>query len=301
MHEVYLYGSTIVSDSFILKGEFPKRNQYAEFTEHHCNIGGATGVCLALLSEYGIRCKADGYHLGTYTAPIIKHYFDTRRCVDMSAMTIRDDFEGFHTYVLIDRINNTRNSVGSFNTLISEIDHPYNMPNEQDIKIAQCVAIDPFIPDGAQRAAEYCVKYRVPYVTIDCNPDSYLSQHCNIAVISEEFLLGEFAKSDFEDLLQEYMKNGDGLYIFTFGANTLLYGRKGIIRKFQPFHVKTLSTWGAGDVFKCGCVYGMVNGMTDEKIVEFACALAGCACCVYPLMENLPSLNMVEQLINERN
>lgn len=297
MHKVYLYGSTIVSDSFILKGEFPKGNQYAEFTEHHCTIGGATGICLAILSEYGISCKADGYHLGTYTAPIIKDYFSDRR-VDLSAMTVRKDFEGFHTYVLIDRVNNTRNSIGSYSTLINQLQQPYNMPDEQDIKVAKCVAIDPFIPNGAQLAAELCVKHQVPYVTIDCKHDSYLAQHCNIAVISEEFLLGEYAELDAESVLQEYMKNGDGLYIFTFGANTVMYGKKGIIKRFQPFHVKVISTWGAGDSFKCGCIYGMLKKMTDENIVEFACALAGCACGVYPLSKNLPSLKMVKRLIN---
>lgn len=49
MHEIYLYGSTLVTDSFILEGEFPKGNQYAEFIEHHTNIGGETGMCLAKL------------------------------------------------------------------------------------------------------------------------------------------------------------------------------------------------------------------------------------------------------------
>lgn len=112
MHEIYLYGSTLITDSFILAGEFPEGNQYAEYTEHHCNIGGETGVCLAILSEYGIACKADGYHLGTYTAPILAEYFKNRS-VDMSSMKVRVDFEGFHDYVLIDRINNTRNCVPS--------------------------------------------------------------------------------------------------------------------------------------------------------------------------------------------
>jgi len=298
MHEVYLYGSTIVTDSFLLKEEFPKENQYAEFTEHHCTIGGATGVCLAILSEYGIACKADGYHLGTYTVPILKAYFSKRR-VDLSAMTVRGDFDGFHTYVLIDQINNTRNSIGSYSTLINQLVQPYNMPAEEDIKNAKCVAIDPFISDGAQLAAEYCVKHQVPYVTIDCKYDCYLAQHCKIAVISEEFLIREYAGLNAEDLLREYMRNGDGLYILTFGANTVLYGRKGDIKKFQPFRVKVISTWGAGDSFKCGCIYGMLKKMDDESIVKFACALAGCACCVYPLAENIPSLQMVERLIAE--
>ena len=299
MHDVYLYGSTIVADSFILKGEFPKGNKYAEFIEHHCNVAGATGVCLSILSEYGIRCKTDGYHLGTYTAKMLNDYFKNRS-IDISSMTVRNDFEGAHTYVWIDQVNNTRNSMGLFGTLQENEERLYNFPKEEDIQFAKCVAIDPFIIDGADLAAKYCTTHKIPYVTIDCNHNSFLAKNCEIAVISEEFLLSEYEGIDKESILEKYMSTGKGLYIFTFGAKTILYGRNGVIGRYKPFDVDVVSTWGAGDTFKCGCIYGLLNRMKDEQIVEFACALAGCACCVYPLIENIPSLDMVWQLIDER-
>lgn len=299
MHDIYLYGSTLISDSFILEGEFPKKNQYVEFTEHHCNIGGETGMCLAILSEYGIKVKADGYHLGTYTAPRLFDYFKDRS-VDLSAMTVRDDFEGFHDYVLIDRINNTRNCIGPFGTLINVLDHPYNMPIESDIAGVKCAAIDPFLPDAAEAAAKYAVKHKVPYITIDCRYDSYLAKNCAVAAISEEFLSNEYPGIDPEKLLDEYMKNGNGLYIFTFGSHEVIYGRKGKISRYEPFRVEALSTLGAGDTFKCGCIYAYYCGMSDEDIVAFACAIAGSACSVYPLAENLPSLKQVQALLDTR-
>jgi hypothetical protein len=299
MHDIYLYGSTLVTDSFILEGEFPQKNQYAEFTEHHCTIGGETGICLAILSEYGIRVKADGYHLGTYTAPKLFEYFKGRS-VDLSAMTVRDDFEGFHDYVLIDRINNTRNCFGPFGTLPRIMDHPYNMPIESDIADVKCAAIDPFLPDAAEATAKYAVKYKVPYITIDCRYDSYLAENCAVAAISEEFLSSEFPGENPEQLMKEYMKRGDGLYIFTFGSHEVIYGRKGKISRYEPFHVKALSTLGAGDTFKCGCIYAYYSGMSDEEIVAFACAIAGVACSVYPLADNLPTLKQVQELLDTR-
>lgn len=300
MHDIYLYGSTLVTDSFILEGEFPKGNQYAEFIEHHTNIGGETGMCLAMLSNFGISCKADGYHLGTYTAPILLDYFQDK-AVDMSAMEVRDDFEGFHDYVLIDRINNTRNCVGPFNTLVERMGHPYNMPIESDIVGVKCAAIDPFLPDAANLTGEYCVKHQIPFVTIDSKYDSYLAKNCVVAVISEEFLGTDYPGQDPKELMQKYMEQGEGLYIMTFGSHEILYGRKGVVKTFQPFQIDAKSTLGAGDTFKCGCVYGLYHEYDDDKLVEFACALAGCACSVYPLAENLPSLEQVQKLIDSRN
>ena len=46
MHDIYMYGSVLVSDSFILQKEFPAKNEYAEFTEHHTHIGGKTGASI---------------------------------------------------------------------------------------------------------------------------------------------------------------------------------------------------------------------------------------------------------------
>lgn len=178
------------------------------------------------------------------------------------------------------------------------MEHPYNTPKEEDIAGVKCAAIDPFLPDAATLTAEYCVKHQVPYVTIDCAYDSYLAKHCAVAVISEEFILGAYSGREKEELLQKYMKAGDGLYIITSGSKKVLYGRNGTLKEKMPFRVKALSTLGAGDTFKCGCVYGLYQGMDDDKMVEFACALAGCACSVYPLPENLPTLEMVQDLIN---
>ena len=299
MHDIYMYGSVLVSDSFILQKEFPAKNEYAEFTEHHTHIGGETGVPCAILSKFGIPVKADGYHLGTYTAPVLFDYFRDMS-VDLSAMTVRDDFEGFHDYVFIDRINNTRNCIGQFGTLPEVMDHPYNMPAAEDIKAARCAAVDPFIPDAALQTAEFCVKYKVPYITIDCAYDSFLAENCAVAAISDEFLSGEYKGADAEELMKKYMEHGDGLYIFTFGSHEVIYGRQGKISRFEPFRVKALSTLGAGDTFKAGCIYAYYRGMNDEDIVKFACAIAAAACSVYPLPEHLPEPEQIENIMKSR-
>lgn len=218
----------------------------------------------------------------------------------MSALTVRDDFEGFHDYVYIDRINNTRNCIGPFGGIPKRFKEVYNMPCEEDVAIAKMISIDPFQDEGSIKTAEYAVKHNKPYVTIDCGYDSYLAKHCSVAAISDEFLSGAYPGEDPEELLKKYMAEGNGLYIFTFGSHKVLYGRGGVIKQMEPFHIKALSTLGAGDTFRTGCVYGSYMGMSDDEIVDFSCAIAACACQVYPLAENLPTLESVQNMLRSR-
>ncbi|MBP1755439.1 MAG: putative sugar kinase [Firmicutes bacterium] len=299
MNNIYLYGSILATDSFILEGEFPDGNQYAEYVEHHTHIGGETGVAMAILASYGIPVKGDGYHQGTYTMPILEKFFQNTDA-DLSALTVRDDFEGFHDYVYIDRINNTRNCIGPFGSIPKRFKEVFNMPCEEDVAIARIVSIDPFQDEGSRKTAEYAVKHSKPYVTIDCGYDSYLAKHCAVAAISDEFLSVAYPGEDHEVLLNKYMAEGNGLYIFTFGSHKVLYGRGGVIKQMEPFHVKALSTLGAGDTFRSGCLYGLYMGMSDDEIVDFSCAIAACACQVYPLAENLPTLKAVKNMQRSR-
>lgn len=63
-------------------------------------------------------------------------------------------------------------------------------------------------------------------------------------------------------MLQKYMDASDGLTIFTLGAREIRFGRKGgKIRSFEPYQVDVVSTLGAGDTFKAGCVYALWAGM----------------------------------------
>lgn len=47
--------------------------------------------------------------------------------------------------------------------------------------------------------------------------------------------------------------------------------------------VMTKSTLSAGDSFKAGTIYGLYQGMCDDDIVRYACAIAGTACEGYPI------------------
>ena len=82
----------------------------------------------------------------------------------------------------------------------------------------------------------------------------------------------------------------------------MLYGRRGqAIRRMKPFPVEVKSTLGAGDTYKAGCVYALLQGMEDEELVRFASACSGIAISRFPLPLNPPTLAEVEALIAKGN
>ena len=81
----------------------------------------------------------------------------------------------------------------------------------------------------------------------------------------------------------------------------MLYGRTGeTIRRMKPFPVEVRSTLGAGDTFKAGCVYGLLQGMNDDELVRFASACSAVAVSRFPLPLHPPVLAEVQAIIEGR-
>lgn len=77
-----------------------------------------------------------------------------------------------------------------------------------------------------------------------------------------------------------------------------MYGRNGESPKiFEPYKVNVVSTLGAGDSFKAGCIYALSKGMVDDELVRFASACAAVAISRYPLQLDPPTISEIEKLM----
>lgn len=292
--DAYLYGQVLYTHSMLLKGDFPELDTYGEIERMYHLTGGETGTCATVLESLGMSCRLDGNFLGRLTRkPILDFYKDKN--VDLSLMISDPSFDGEEDYVLIDK--NTRTCFGQFGAYFANPVHRWKTPKIEELKGCKVAGIDPFFLDTSDYVAKLCVEAKLPYVTIDCKPDSYLHIHSAINAVSNEFIGNEFPNEDREALLKRYMEASDGLTIFTLGAKEVMYGRKGgEIKRFKPYSVKVESTLGAGDTFKAGCVYALFKGMSDDDAVAFASAVAGCACMKFPIPLNPPTLERVAEV-----
>lgn len=289
--DVYLYGVIVATTSFLLKNGFLTPDKYSELDGRYRLPGGETGTCAAVLSSLGVSCAIDGNYIGYEVAPLIKKFY-ANKTVDLGSLYFDDSYEGLEDYVIIS--DSDRTPMGMFGHFYTQ-GKRWNKPDEERIKSCRIAAIDPFFPEDSQLAAEYCVKHGKPYVTIDCRHDSYIHRHAAVSVISGESFAESYPDQSREDIIPLFMESG-GLTIITNGSKPLLYGRNGEIKSFEPYRVKAVSTLGAGDSFKAGAVYGLLNGMSDGELVSFASACAACAITEFPLPLNLPTLEKIDKI-----
>jgi len=293
--DVYLYGMILMTTSHLLRDDYPEADQYSEIKQSFRFPGGETGCCANVLSSLRLTVRMDGNYQGRNTYQPLVDFFEKTR-VDMSRLVNSPEFDGVEDLVIID--TNTRTCFGRFVEYFSRPKKLWSMPQREDIEAADTVGLDPFFGEASEEVAKIAHELNKPYVTIDCKYDSLLHNLSSVNVISNEFIRGNYAGEDIDELFERYTANSDGLVIFTFGSKKIIYGRKGgPIQIFIPFSVQVVSTLGAGDTFKAGAIYALHQKMNDLDLVRFAAATAGIACESYPIAYNPPTLEKIEELL----
>lgn len=290
-NDVYLYGMILITNSFLLKDHYPEPDTYGEIAKKYILPGGETGTCATVLASLGCNVIMDGPFMGNRTYPLIVEFYKDKS-VDTSSLFLDSSYDGLEDYVLIDK--NTRTPFGTFNQYYTDTIKRWSDPKEDDLLSAKVAGIDPWFGESTQKTVILCKNNSIPYVTIDCEYDSDAHKYSSINILSNEFLPSHYAMEDRKSLFKKYTENTEGLVIFTLGAKEIMYGRKGeMIHFFKPYSVPVVSTLGAGDTFKAGCVYALLHNMRDEETVNFAAACAACACTVFPLPLNPPTMDKI--------
>lgn len=297
-YDFYLYGMILRTNSFLLDGDYPQPDTYAEIAQRYTLPGGETGTAATVLLSLGRSVKMDGTCMGRSTLPFIRDFYADKKC-DLSSLTLDESFDGLEDNVLI--AGGARTVLGRFRAFYGDAVHRWSTPRREDVEGCTVAAIDPFFGAETELAAQYCRELHKPYVTIDCPYDSDLHRFSAVNVVSDEFYRENYSQDERDEVLRRYMDASDGLTIFTLGSRDIRFGRRGgEIHSFQPYSVPVVSTLGAGDTFKAGCAYALWAGMDDLSTVRFAAACAGVACTRFPLPLNPPQLAEVLTLMATR-
>ena len=296
--DIYLFDQILGTHSFLLRGGFLQPDAYSEIDAQYFLPGGETGTAATVLSSLGASVRMAGTHIGTAVAPLLKEFYHDKS-VDLSPLYFDPDDPGVMDYVVIAGL--VRSPMGRFQTLFSQDNKWWNIPQEKDIASCKVAAIDPFFREESTLAAQLCVKLGVPYVTIDAPHDTYLHQHAAVNVVSGECLHQHYRGMEKEVVFTLLQQESEGLTIITSGGGSMLYGRKGqAMKQMAPFRVDVRSTLGAGDTFKAGCTYALLHNMPDDDLVRFASACSGIAISRFPLPLYPPTLDEVTKLIEQQ-
>ena len=296
--DAYLFGQVLGTHSFLLRGGFLQPDEYSEIDAQYFLPGGETGTACTVLASLGVNVRMAGTDIGVKVAPMLKEFYRDKS-VDLSRLNFVEG-DGVMDYVVIAGL--VRSPMGRFQTLFSDGSRWWGVPQEEDIAGCRAAAVDPFFREESDRVAEICIRLGVPYVTIDSPHDSFLHRHAAVNVVSGECISQHYRGMPLEEVMARLQETAEGLTIITCGGGEMLYGRKGgAIKRMKPFPVEVRSTLGAGDTFKAGCVYALLQNMADDDLVRFASACSGIAISRFPLPLNPPTLEEVNALIAKGN
>jgi sugar/nucleoside kinase (ribokinase family) len=286
--DVYAYGVISSSTLHLIKNPFPTPDGYAEIGQSFAMTGGEALNSSIVLSRLGVtRLQLDGNWIGDtpegmqLLERIQSYHIDTHR------LTVQKGYEGVREIVFSD--DRTRTIFGNYVDLQTTT-RKWNIPNKEDIQQARIVCVDP--PFGAESdlVVRYAVELGVPFVSVDCAFDREMSTAAEVVIISGEFRDREYPKANLQELFCEYQQRARGLVVFTVGGENVLYARKeGSIQHFKPYPIQVIDSAGAGDSFRSGIVYGLLQQWPDEKMVQYASALAGMVCMSFPGVLNSPT------------
>lgn len=295
-HTVYSYGVVSSSTVYSLRDTFPSAEGYAEIDSVCHMTGGEAANSSIVLSHLGVRVKLDGNWLGDDEAGKRSKALLSDHGVDTSRLPLKAGHRGVEEVVFA--AAGTRTIFGSYGRLLEEAG--WNMPQEEDVREASVVCLDPFFARPASRAAEIAFGAGIPVVTVDCKFDDPLLEYTAAAVIAESFIRENYPDTDPAELFAEYQAATPGLTIFTFGDAALWYARPGeAVRHFQPYSIDPVDTTGGGDSFRAGIVYGFLQSWSDERMIEFAAAVAAITCTRFPGVLNSPTCDEVAAFMQE--
>lgn len=296
--DVYSYGMISTSTLYRLSGKYPKPDEYAELADSHAMIGGEAANSSIVLGKLGVKVRLDGNWLGKdnqgeRTLDILNGFqIDTRR------LQLQDGYRGVEEVVLADA--KTRTVLGTYGRLLSG-ERQWDQPLPEDIQDARLVNLDPFFKEESLTVSRMCKKYHKPYVTVDCTYTDEIAVMATVVIISGEFRNSAYQGWEKEKLFAEYLQAVNGLVIFTSGESEILYGKRGEkIQRCRPFRANPVDTAGAGDSFRAGIVYGMLQGWPEDKSIRFAAALAAYICESFPGVLNCPTYEELMRFVEKK-
>ncbi len=302
MSDVYLFGHVSTGIIVRLKGRFPGPDGYgeiAEILENHC--GEATGSAI-VLARLGASAVLEGNWIGDTSACRGTVAFLESRGIDCSGLVVKPGYEGVNEITISD--GDSRTVFGRYVDLLTTT-RQWEMPNPERIEEAKVVCIDPSFGEATLAAARAAKSAGKPLVTSDARHDSELAALADVVAISGELMARDYpdalaSENAREQLFSAYLERCPGLVIFTAGSRPLWYARgqgSEPRREIAPFRVEIVDSAGAGDSFRGGLVYGVLNGWGDEEAIRFASALAALVCTTAPGCVNPPTLAQVESLL----
>jgi len=266
-------------------------------SSHQTMLGGQTATVTAACAGLGLRTAYIGAAGDDDNGRLIVGELG-QRGVDVSRVMTRDCANRF-AVITVDETNGDR-------IVLWERDDRLNIARgELDaavIQSARLVHVDDEDQEAAIATALIARDAGVP-VTSDIervtDRTADLIAAVSIPIFAEHILPAITGEADVERALRHVRQSHSGMLCVTLGAGgaAMLVGSD-LIQE-PSFKVAAVDTTAAGDVFRAGFIYALLNDHSPDQMLRFANAAAALACTRSGAIASVPSLEDIWRLMRQ--
>lgn len=262
---------------------------------HTVSCGGQMATALAACTALGLRSAYIGAVGGDANGRRIRQELSGRG-IDVSHLVTR---EGSNQFAVITVDQRTGERIVLWDRDERLRLQPGEVPAAA-IAAARLVHVDDVDEEAAIRAATLAREAGVPATSdLDRVTDrtAELVAAVSIPIFAEHVLPAFTGETDHEQALVKLRRTHGGMLCVTLGprGSMMLAGHELIVA--PGFAVKAVDTTGAGDVFRAGFIYALLNGCDPAGILRFANAAAALSCTRAGALSSVPALVDIERLL----
>jgi sulfofructose kinase len=266
-----------------------------QIRERRVLCGGQTATAMSTCASLGLRSKYVGVSGTDENGRRIRNELTTRN-VDITDLIIRDAENQF-AVILVDETTGERIVLWDRDDKLRLRDR--ELPIEA-IKAARVVHVDDVDDDAAIRAARIG-REAGALVTSDIDRltprTEELAASVTHAIFAQHVPTHLSGLNDMEGALRKLRKTLDNVLIVTMGEHGAMALEGDRFYHEPAFKVHAADTTGAGDVFRGGFIYALVNGQPIDQALRTANAAAAVSCTRLGALNGVPTLAEVRELM----
>lgn len=168
-------------------------------------------------------------------------------------------------------------------------------------------------------AVEYALKHDVVVVfDLDYRPYSWTSDketatYYNLAAEKSHIVIGtreefdmmeqfETRKQEDKETAQKWFDHKASIVIIKHGEKgSIAYTKTGEVVRSKTFETKVLKTFGAGDSYASAFIYGLMQGWSVDKSMEYGSGSAAIVISRHSCSEAMPTFDELDEFVNTAN
>jgi len=263
--------------------------------DRHVLCGGQTATAIATCASLGLRSKYVGVTGSDENGRRVVSEL-ARRGVDVSSVVTREADNRF-AVILVDRSNGER-------IVLWDRDESLRLRESElpadALTSARVVHVDDVDEEVAIRTA---VTARAAGAIVTSDIDRVtprtgeLASSVTHAIFSQHVVVTLSGTSEMEPALRRLRARHDSVLIVTMGERGAVALERDTFHDEPAFRVPAVDTTGAGDVFRGGLIYALVNGEPIEQALRVANAAAAVSCTRLGALNGVPTLDEVRELM----